>query len=217
MAITRTEYTLVTNDNGYVTRGEVRSRETTYVGCVIDTYTRVERVMSDIYADVSYATVWDRAAQRTRSVHLKAWFELTDHVDVDVEVDLSEEVKAEMRAVAEQAEARAAEAEAKAAQEREAKRQAEPRKGVKVVVVKSAKGLPAVGTEGQCIWTGTCRYTGDPRMGMKVGGEVYWGPTACVERTGRAKPAKAAPKPKAQPKPATSWDHLDYEDNEIDF
>jgi len=92
------------------------------------------------------------------------------------------------------------------------------RKGTKIQVTASSKGLPPVGTVGQCIWTGTDRFNGTPRMGIKVAGEVYWGPTSCVARTGRAKAApKAALAPKAAPKPITTWDRIDYEDDEIEF
>lgn len=62
----------------------------TYKGCVIEQFSKVDRVMSDIYADCTYARVWDKEAQEIRSISVKAHFEL-DNTIYSITPDLTPE------------------------------------------------------------------------------------------------------------------------------
>jgi hypothetical protein len=147
----------------------------THEGLVMGpTYTREVRVMSDIYADVTYVTVWNPETERPTDVAIAHHFELgtrrgTPTIDIDPAIAdaWAEKVKAES----------AAHAKAEAARrEREREESArdrllEVRKGAEAVVVKGRK-VP-VGTRGTIIWTGSGNY--GPRVGIKeASGDVHW-------------------------------------------
>jgi hypothetical protein len=203
MAITRTTFHF--NADTYDHRGDVKERKVSHKGCVlVSPYTHHERVMSDIYADVSYTKVWNPEKQCIETIHLKAHFEL-DHSDVKVEVDaLPEYRQAALEWEAEQ-ERQRAEAEAKRQRAEAEKEARKPRRGAMVEVIRKNKRLPEKGTIGVCIWTGHSREWGTPRIGMKLDPEsekVYWGPASCVRRL---KPEEI-PEPVVAP---TVWDRID--------
>ena len=162
----------------------------TYEGCVIST--RVERdrrIMSDVWADCFYATVW--TGTEVTEIGLGA-NHVSNGVD-DAVVDATDEVKATVAVwravkaeVAEKAwEAKAPEREAayikaKAAKKAEAECVAKaylnsPTKGDRVVVARRrGKSAPPKGTEGIVFWTGTSGF-GTSRVGFKTDlGETHW-------------------------------------------
>lgn len=150
------------------------SQYTTHEGLVLEAFiTRVDRVMSDIYADQYYARVWDPEAGQIRDLLIGSSFELfcgpygSATEDATPETlaaakDLKEAQAEKARKAREERERKAAEAEAKV-----------PRKGRWVRVTKGRK-YPK-GLEGFCFWTGSGRW--GPRAGVQIGdedGEVIW-------------------------------------------
>jgi hypothetical protein len=147
------------------------------VGATIKEYSDVERIMSDVYADVGYALIWDAELGAPRSIRL--WTEgfSADGSNV-VTIDATPEVLAAYEAYksAKAAEKRAEEAARYAAIE--AARAKEPRRDRTVKVVRGRK-VPK-GTVGVCIWIGAGDY--GPRCGLKTAdGEVYWTALGNVE------------------------------------
>jgi len=128
--------------------------ETTHEGLTISAkYYREERVMSDIYADVAYADVWDPTTKTPKQIQLYACFELETR-RAEVTQDLDDATKAEVAAYYAKAEAdriarEAAQAEARrlAAIEAEANR---PVHGKTMKVVRGRK--VAKGTVGKVFW-----------------------------------------------------------------
>jgi len=206
MAITRKHYNVAENKQGYGIRGTLKSTVVEFEGCVLEEpERRHERVMSDVYADVTYAKVWDAAEGCVKMVQLMAHFELTYLQDVDCVVDATDEVR-QLASDWQDEQARIlAEAQAKRAAE-EAEREARlAKRGRWVQVIRKNKRLPEKGTIGLCIWTGTSASYGTRRMGMKPDPEsetVFWGPASCV----RALTPEEIPKPKPIP---TVWDRID--------
>jgi len=156
--------------------GEERTY-TTHEGLVLGTFTRVDRVMSDIYADQYYARIWDPEAGRAKALLIGSSFECFCGPWGHAEADASPELLAAHKAQ-EDAEVAARHAREQALRdERERKRREaearEPRRGRWVRVVRGRK-VPR-GLEGFCFWTGGGRY--GERAGVQVGeneGEVIW-------------------------------------------
>ena len=154
----------------------------THVGLVMSEAFQVEeRVMSDIYANVSYCWVWDPEEECREKVCLGQHFELCNRfgdatVDIDPQILADWEEEKTKRNEA-QIEARRVyrEAEQEAMAEKELK---EPKKGDRAVVVKGRK-VPK-GTTGVIIWDGSSQY--GPRVGIKDdAGKVHWTATSNVE------------------------------------
>jgi hypothetical protein len=150
---------------------------TLYVGAVVRTFSRCERIMSDVYADVSYAECWD--AEKGKLVEWPyANSEFGYHTNhLSVEVDATPETLAAVAAYKAEKERQAEEARQAA---REAARLAElatPRKGKVVVVARGRK--VAKGTTGTVIWYGPGKSFGYGPAPMRVGvkdaaGTVHW-------------------------------------------
>jgi len=138
----------------YSATGNIESTETTHQGLVVGgKYVREERVMSDVYANVSYCTVWNPESKTMESIVLGYHFECGRKFG-EATVDASPEILAELARRAEVAEAdriarEAAQAEARrlAAIEAEANR---PVHGKTMKVVKGRK--VAKGTVGKVFW-----------------------------------------------------------------
>ena len=159
----------------------------TYEGRVLAEKTTYSvRVMSDVWADLYHAVIWDDETDAPITVGLgnsEFGCDVTAEVDADEETLAKYEVWKEAERIRKEAEAeahRVAE-EKRLAEEAEetAKRNAlAVRKGVKVRVVKGRK--VAKGTEGVCFWEGHGQY--GPRIGLKEeDGTVHWTATSnCV-------------------------------------
>ncbi len=146
MAITWTTY----RPNSY----EVQSTKVTHEGLVVsESWTREERVMSDIYANVSYCLVWNAEKGCTETVCLGHHFELCSTFG-KATVDADPAVLAEVARQAAEAAARKAAAEQAAYEAREAARaeaiRNAPEKGKLMKVVRGRK-VP-VGTVGKVFW-----------------------------------------------------------------
>jgi len=190
-----------------------------YEGAVISTYTACERVMSDIYADVAYAIVWDEDWSCVKTINYAYYFELADNNGVAV-VDATDENLAKAAAAADGSRAGHAKAAAFAAADKAeleaakvaalaAKRAAvaadAPRMGDLVEVTKAA-GSPKVakGVSGKVVWSGwSKRHDASWRVGLKTAaGEVCWLPATAVKVIERAsadaESAAPAPAPAAE-------------------
>lgn len=155
------------------------------VGRVVGTVVRVERIMSDVWADVTYAVVWDGEDGFYETSVYNSEFgavgldELGFHI---LEVDAPDGIKAyyECWKAMKEEEARVAAEKARVAREAERAAAAakEPRKGRKIKVVRGRK-VP-VGTVGECIWVGHGDY--GLRVGLKTtDGTVHWTAAKNVE------------------------------------
>lgn len=127
---------------------------TSHEGLVVGgNFTTVQRVMSDIYADVSYCTVWNPTTQRAESLYLGAHFELcaehgTSTVDAPAEI-LAEVARQDTEAKAQAQAAQEARWSAEAKAREEAALNA-PEYG-KVMVVTKGRKTP-IGTVGKVFW-----------------------------------------------------------------
>lgn len=159
--------------------GNVRA---TYEGAVLGTHiVSNERLMSDVWANATYADVWD--GEKVLSVRMgDGEFGHEGTVTVDATPEVLEAVAARRAVEAEKARVRAvamAEAE-KARRAKEAKEVARAfvfgiRKGVRVkTTARRGRGAPALGTEGVVFWTGESTM-GTARVGFKTdAGETVW-------------------------------------------
>jgi hypothetical protein len=138
----------------------------THEGLVMDTFTRCDRVMSDIYSDERYASVWNPEINRVESVHLGGAFELntrSGHAVVDI---LPEYLEIHIGQV--EAEQRVREERDRKAREERARKQIEddhnrPAKGKVMKVVRGRK-VPH-GTVGKVFWVK------DDRVGLALSDE----------------------------------------------
>jgi len=159
----------------------------TYEKRVLDTETKHSvRVMSDVWADLYFAVVWDDEADAPKNVGLgnsEFGCDVKAVVDADNKTldkwatwceakRIRDEELAEAHRIAEK-KRRAEEAEKNAENRARA-----VRKGVKVKVVKGRK-VPK-GTVGECFWEGHGQY--GPRIGLKeADGTVHWTATSnCI-------------------------------------
>ena len=142
--------------------------EPTHGGLVLSTVTRTERVMSDVWDDVTYAVVWNPATGSPTQVYLGCCEFGREKV---AEVDATPEVVAAHAAwtAAREAERLAAE-EARREEAAEA-RLREVQRGCRAVVARGRK--VAKGTEGRVFWLGQGTYGW--RAGLETdAGETVW-------------------------------------------
>ena len=133
---------------------KVESTKVTHEGLVVSaSWTTCERVMSDIYADVSHVNVWNPETRKVETVTLGYHFELCNtfgHAVVDASPEILDEVARQATsAAALKAAADKAAADAREAARAEAIRNA-PEKG-KLMVVTRGRKVP-VGTKGRVFW-----------------------------------------------------------------
>lgn len=148
MAITWTEYKPNSD------RNEIVRTWTTHEGLVLSpAYRREERVMSDIYADVSYCQVWNPATGLAETVCLGHHFELGITFGAAT-VDATPAIMATFKAQQEAARLAHEDAERKLAEAREQERKLaahnRPEKGKIMQVVRGRK-VPK-GTIGRVFW-----------------------------------------------------------------
>lgn len=162
-------------DGKYVTTGP----HTLYPGAVLSTFSRCERIMSDVYADVFYAECWDaeKGAVVERAYGNSEFGQNTAHLSV--EVDATPETLAAVAAWKAAEEAKRAAAEAAAAEAARVAELAYPRKGKVVVVARGRKVKK--GLVGEVIWMGWGNafkpwLPAPMRAGVQPldGGEVVW-------------------------------------------
>ncbi len=127
---------------------------TSHEGLVVEgNFTTCERVMSDIYADVSHCKVWNPELKRAVTLDLGAHFELCSKFGTAT-VDAPAEILAEVARQAEEAKATAQAAqEARRAAEVKAAAEAAlnaPEYGKVMVVTRGRKTL--IGTVGKVFW-----------------------------------------------------------------
>ena len=165
----------------------VRNGVESYKGRVLMTYTRDHRVMSDIYAPVTYARVIEDDGA-TREVHVKAHFELdTSNATATADATPAWKTLSEVYMAKSAAERRMGEAEAmaKAAAKPVAASYPEPRKGDLVMVTGKTKGVEK-GELVEVVWTGTSKFSGAARVGLMVNGERVYAPASKVTRVATA-------------------------------
>ena len=142
-----------------------------FAGCVVETFTREERVMSDVYADVLHATVYNVEKDSFEDMYVRAYFELAGG-NRSATVDATPEVRALFEANCAVAEAEAKLREAKSYRARELEALKAPATGRRVRVVRGRK-VP-VGTEGKCLWIDTAAAYG-PRVKLQDDdGQIHW-------------------------------------------
>lgn len=126
---------------------------TKYEGLVLETSYKIKRVMSDIYADIYFAVVWNPDTQAPETVETHSAFEL-DRRRAIVKVDATPEVRAAYKAYREAETKRFEAQEARRALENlvqnEFKRHCEPQVGQTVVVTRGRKVKK--GTNGVIFW-----------------------------------------------------------------
>lgn len=146
-----------------------------YVGATIETFSRDERIMSDVWAYVTYARVWDAETGSPKTIRLQTegW-----EASATAVVDATPEVLAAYEAWKVEQEAKRAAEEAARQAALAAWEAKQPRRGRIIKVVKGRK-VPK-GTVGVCIWIGDGYY--GQRVGLKTDdGEVYWTAASNVE------------------------------------
>jgi len=164
-------------DDATKTTVVVVANESEHVGRVLDIYSKVERIMSDVWDDVSYAVVLLDDGS-TQTIHLGTTeFGWNYKAEIDAPAQVIADWKARVEAAAKAAhEARMKyEAEERAKQyEADCKRSAlAPTKGRTVTVVKGRK-VP-VGTAGVVVWEGSDSFRGEARIGIKdASGHVHY-------------------------------------------
>jgi len=140
-----------------------RVETVSYEGCVVATFTTIERVMSDIYADAYHAVVWDETSGCWKTIETHTNFEL-DSRRARIVIDASPELQAKY--AAHQADERRRRDEAAAeywrqrALERAKERHNAAVLGKEMVVVKGRK--VAHGTKGIVFWVR------DGRVGLRT-------------------------------------------------
>ncbi len=159
---------------------EKKSGQESYVGRVLKIVRREERVMSDVYADVSYAQVVELNGA-FKEIYLTAHFECGGyawsatadaapawHAYADAYSALAKACLSYQMAVTKVAEVA-----------RTTPSRMYPVKGSYVMVDRASKGAPK-GASGEVFYVGTCRFSGKPRIGFLHNGTKCWSASASV-------------------------------------
>ena len=150
------------------TSPKVPTGEVTYAGAVLRVETNCERVMSDVWEDMTYAIVWDAGAGRPSRVFLRGG---GCETSATAEVDVTPEVVAAHEAWLAAREAEVAAALEARREDEAAARVREVRRGCRAVVARGRK--VAKGTEGRVFWLGNGNYGW--RAGLETdAGETVW-------------------------------------------
>jgi len=164
------------------TSPRVRTGEVTYAGRVLHIDTTLDRVMSDVWEYMTYATVWDDAEGRPTKVFLRGE---GCETSAEAEVDATTETVAAYDAwKAARAAEKAAADEARLEAQAEA-RVREVRRGCRAVVARGRK--VAKGTEGRVFWLGQGDYGW--RAGLETDdGQTVWVALSNLDRVLPPKP-----------------------------
>lgn len=141
----------------------IKTGEVTFEGAVLRVFYRETKVMSDVWANLQYAQVWDEEKQATRDISL-GWDTPSSTAEVDVTPETQAKVDAFVALVARKRQER---------RNREAIRAAlrehnEPRNGKQMVVARGRK-VPK-GTVGVVFWLGQDSY-GNAKAGLRTSDE----------------------------------------------
>jgi hypothetical protein len=160
---------------------KVPTGEKTHIGAVLRVETSMEQIMSDVWANMTYAVAWCDKEQRPTYLFLRG----DGEVNATAEVDATPEVVAAHEAwVAAREAEKAAALEAKRESDAEA-RIREVRRGCRVVFARGRK--VAKGTEGRVFWLGNGAYGW--RAGVETdAGETVWTALTNLDRVLPAKP-----------------------------
>jgi len=161
------------------------SLKATYSGCVVGLRTEhCVRVMSDVWANMFYAVVWD--GSKLKDVH---YGDSEFGTNANVEIDATPEVLDLAHAWKEERHKKNLEAEALRKIEETKEREAEKVRVAKAQVLEVAKGkrvrtvasrgknAPPLGTEGVVFWSGFSSF-GTSRVGLKTDDGTTWWTTA---------------------------------------
>ena len=164
------------------TSPRIRTGEVTHAGVVLAIETRCERVMSDVWENMTYAIVWDAAEGRPNQVFLDGGgCERAAEAVVDATPDV---VAAHDAWIAARAAEKAAAAEAKREQEAE-NRIRRVERGCWAVVARGRK-VPK-GTQGRVFWIGHSTYGW--RAGLETeAGDTVWTALDNLDRIVPTKP-----------------------------
>jgi hypothetical protein len=189
MAIYRAEATKINkNDNGHhypiqfdkkTKRFEIThsnyilsKTECSHSGLVLNTLYKEQRVMSDVYADVLYAQVWDEEKQEVNTIYVGCPEMMGNQSYIAAIVDATDEVKVKAEKYRKQQEEKRLIEERKREEERKQKELYTPSKGKTISVFKGRK--VSIGTEGIVFWVGNDRF-GNTSVGFKdKEGKTFW-------------------------------------------
>jgi acetyl-CoA carboxylase carboxyltransferase component len=146
--------------------------EAAFTGCVVKTFWREERVMSDVYANVTYAVVFNAEKSTFEEVQVRAHFEL-DSGKRSAVVDASDDIKLmyDLHQAIKESESKLSEMKQRFASHVVAVKA--PAEGRTVKVVKGRK-VP-VGTVGRCEWIGESAYGAGVRVKIQeANGAIHW-------------------------------------------
>lgn len=163
----RTEWSADFKTSTKVPAGEVR-----YTGAVLSTFDKCERIMSDVWAQVFYARVWDAATKSVKVINLGAdEFGLTLKATVDATPEVVEAAGRWSKAQALKAARRTARYENAAAVDRAVAAAKAVVTGREVEVVKGRK-VP-IGTTGVAFWVGNSGYGQSVGIALPNGTKVF--------------------------------------------
>lgn len=150
----------------------------TWDGLVMSVWVRPnEQLMSDVWADASYASVWDPETQQIRDVRLG---DGEFGMDATVEIDASPDALAAAAAYREKQRLLAEKQAAAEREERAREAALKVKMGSTVEVIRKGRSGVAVGTTGVVFWRGSNGW-GGMRLGAKTpDGEVFWVPEGSV-------------------------------------
>jgi len=146
------------------------SVEVRFAGCVVEINVREERVMSDVYANVSRAVVYNVTEDKFEEIYVRAHFEL-DSGNTTAEVDATQQVKDLYAAhqFVQECEAKLNDAKRYRAQQLAALKA--PAHGRTIKVVKGRK-VP-VGTVGECVRVHDGEYGRRVQL-RTIDGTMHW-------------------------------------------
>lgn len=149
-------------ENDYRTTPPTQVPKPTFDGLVVGTFSRTERIMSDVWADVFYVRVWDEAEGRVRDwAYGNSEFGSSA---ATVTVDASDAVKAKAAAWDALKATEAAQREVEASIDREVRAAKRLGRGKDVDVVRGRK--VKIGTKGRIFWIGETRF--GERVGLEL-------------------------------------------------
>lgn len=152
----------------------------TYIGCVVSTRVSIDRVMSDIYADVYHAIVWDEETNSFLDITTHSAFELDSRrarIELDASPELAAKYVAHLKELQQARDSARAMQLAVERQKREKLEHDRPTLNKEMVVVRgSGPYAGLVGARGIVFWVRDGRVglrTSDRKVG-KTWADVVW-------------------------------------------